>query len=635
MKLPGQSHPLLDPSVPSRIGMIAWIITAVAVIGMAAFAFMHWREKPSPRELARFQIFPPHTGRFAGSDALVSPDGRLVAFGSPGPDGRTQLWVRSLDSLDSRLLAGTDGVVNSSFWSPDSRFLGFAVQGKLKKVDTAGGPVQPVCDIPGRWRGGAWSPDGVIIFGTNATGLWQVAHTGGTPSPLTKLDLSRKESFHLAPSFLPDGRHFLYMRNAAAEDSTGVYVGSLDAKPEQQSSKRLLGGLRNPIYVAASDPRSGGHMLFIRGTSLMAQAFDIRRLELAGEAVAVAEGLPGGAPAFSASTTGVLAYRTETAGGGLARAMKQLTWLSREGAALGTSAQPAAYDTLTLSPDGARVAVSRIESQIANGLSPTPYDIWVHEFARTSTRLTSDSAIDWFPTWSPDGSRIIFSSERGGAVFNLYQKASNGAGDEEPLFKSNDDKSAQDWSRDGRFLLYSVSVRGNPASREAAHDLWVFPLAPDISSDRGPKPYLQTEFNESQGRFSPDGKFIAYRSDASGRDEIYVQPFPTASGGKWTISTGGGVAPRWRRDGKELFYISADSKMMAVEVSTDPVFKAGVPKPLFQAPIWGGGQTNNVTRYDVTADGKKFLMISAPPEANAPAASPIILVMNWTALLKK
>ena len=163
----------------------------------------------------------------------------------------------------------------------------------------------------------------------------------------------------------------------------------------------------------------------------------------------------------------------------------------------------------------------------------------------------------------------------------------------------------------------------------------MLPLAPDISTDRGQKPYLQTEFNESQGRFSPDGKFIAYRSDASGRDEIYVQPFPNASGGKWTISTGGGVAPRWRRDGKELFYISADSKMMAVAVSIDPGFKAGVPKPLFQAPIWGGGQTNNVTRYDVTADGKKFLMISAPPEADAQAAPPIVLVMNWTALLKK
>ena len=366
----------------------------------------------------------------------------------------------------------------------------------------------------------------------------------------------------------------------------------------------------------------------------MAQAFDLGRLELSGEAVRIAEDLPGGAPTFSASRTGILAYRTEGFRGAVSET-RQLTWFSRAGTVSGTAAQPGAYDTLALSPDGRRVAVGQIEHNISSATVPA-YDVWVYEFGRTSTRVTSDSAVDWFPVWSPDATRIIFSSERGGAVFNLYEKAANAAGDEKLLFKSNDDKSAQDWSRDGRFLLYSVSVRGNPGGRETTHDLWVLPLGPKGASDQGPKPYLQTTFNESQARFSPNGKFIAYRSDASGRDEIYVQPFPTASTARWTVSQAGGIAPQWRKDGQELFYISPDSRVMAVDVSTEPTFKAGLPRPLFQAPIWGGGQSNNLTRYDVSADGKKFLIISSLSGANAPVPSrPIILMMNWTALLKR
>ena len=202
-------------SVTSRMRFAGWMITGLALIGTAVFGLMQIRQTPVAMALARFEIYPPAGSRFAGSDALVSPDGRFVAFESPGRDGRTQLWVRALDSLQPTALAGTEGVSNGTFWSPDSRFVGFATRGKLQKVNTSGGPVQPVCDVPGRWRGGAWSPDGVIIFGTNATGLWQVSDQGGTPSPITTLDLSRKEGFHFAPSFLADGRHFLYMRGAA------------------------------------------------------------------------------------------------------------------------------------------------------------------------------------------------------------------------------------------------------------------------------------------------------------------------------------------------------------------------------------------------------------------------------------
>jgi Tol biopolymer transport system component len=250
-----------------------------------------------------------------------------------------------------------------------------------------------------------------------------------------------------------------------------------------------------------------------------------------------------------------------------------------------------------------------------------------------SARLTSDPGNEWLATWSPDGSRIIFSSEHDSTVSNLYQKASSGAGNEDLLLKSNEQKSAQDWSRDGRFLLYSVNVKGEQ-DNEASHDLWVLPLTP---GDDKAELYLGTEFNESQGQFSPDSRMIAYSSNASGgyKYEIYVQPFPKASSDKWKVSTGGGIAPRWRGDGKELFYVSADSKMMAVEVSTSPVLKFGTPKVLFHAPILRGGTIHNVTRYDVSADGKRFLINSATAEGAAPPPSPITIVLNWTTLLKQ
>jgi Tol biopolymer transport system component len=366
----------------------------------------------------------------------------------------------------------------------------------------------------------------------------------------------------------------------------------------------------------------------------MVQAFDLRRLALAGEAVPIAQGMGfGSSRPFSVSMTGALAFRTGVVRGTTDGTITQLTWFDRAGNVLGTAGEPGEYNSVALSPDGTRVAVSRASPQAGGLRSRHPQDIWVHDFARgTSTRLTSDPGNEWLATWSRDGSRIIFSSERDSTISNLYQKASSGAGNEDLLLKSNEHKSAQDWSRDGKFLLYSVNVDGLE-DFTASHDLWVLPLTP---GDHKPELYLGTEFNETQGQFSPDSRLIAYSSNASGGNkyEIYVQPFPTASSGKGKVSTGGGIAPRWRGDGKELFYVSADSKMMAVEVRTSPVLEFGSPKVLFHAPIWGGGTTHNVTRYDVTADGRKFLINSVAAEQPAPPPSPITVVLNWTALLK-
>jgi hypothetical protein len=403
---------------------------------------------------------------------------------------------------------------------------------------------------------------------------------------------------------------------------SGIYLGSLDAKPEQQGSKRLVATNSSAAYAPSSD--SGvGHLVFVREGSLMAQAFDARHLELAGEVVPIAEGLPdSGAPSFSAST-GVVAYRTS----GVGNPTTQLTWFDRAGKILGTVGEPGQYNNVALSPDGTRAAVTRNDSRAAGrgafGSVWGNTDIWLHEFSRgTSARFTFDPALDWMAVWSPDGSRIIFSSDRDGPS-NLYQKASR-AGNEEALLKSNEAKFSYDWSQDGRFLLYAVAGQ--------KFSLWVLPLTGD---DHKPIPYLQTE-STYQARFSPDSRWIAYTSDESGKKEIYVQPFPAASGGKWMVSKGGGEQPRWRRDGKELFYISADSKLMSVGVAAAAgTFQAGIPKALFAAPIWGGGGANAITRYDVTADGKKFLINSIPTETAAAPSSPITVVLNWQAGLKK
>jgi Tol biopolymer transport system component len=440
----------------------------------------------------------------------------------------------------------------------------------------------------------------------------RVSETGGNAVPLTTIDSARGEVGHLSPTFLPDGKHLLYMAASMGEGGYSVYVGSLDLPPGEQSRKRLMFVDAGPNYAPALNPknsRGAGFLLFTREGLLMAQPFDPVRLVLAGDAVPVAEGLSRATPPpFSVSRTGVLAYLATTAD-------LRLTWFDRGGKALGTAGEPGDYDGVSLSPDGSRVAVSRTDA----GNS----DIWLHEFARgISNRLTFDPAMDWLPVWSPNGDRIIFRSAREGRS-NLYQKAASGAGAEEVFYKSNEITIPEDWSRDGRFLLYSTGLGG-------VH-LWYLPL----EGERKPVPYLKTEFNESQGRFSPDSRFIAYTSNASGRQEIYVQPFPTAAGGKWPVSNGGGVEPRWRGDGKELFYISTDSKMMAVAVSTSPTFTATPPKVLFHVPISGGGNIHISLRYDVTADGQKFLVNTVPAQREGKNVTPITVMLNWQAALKK
>jgi Tol biopolymer transport system component len=461
----------------------------------------------------------------------------------------------------------------------------------------------------------------VIIAGTNRTGLFQISEAGGAPVPLTALDSSRQEISHGNPAFLPDGRHFIYSRFSASRGNSGTYIGSLDAKPEQQDGKRLAGPVSGAIYAPAAEPNSeAGYLLFERERSLMAQPFDPSRLVLRGDAIAVGEDLnAGGSPSYSASATGVLVFRT---GSGV-EANTRLIWFDRQGKQLGQFGPPAIHNNGVYSADGNRVVVSQAdlgEAGIAH--------IWIADQRAVFSRLNPGDTPDTAGVLSPDG-RIAFTFAPAGAVGDLYWRLANGAGQAELLFKSPTVKHTNHWSLDGRFLIYDDH---HPTQRQ---NLWIIPMGQEVrsGSERKPIPFLVTPADETFGQFSPDGKWVAYDSDESGRREVYVQGFapdrvPAAAGGKWTISSGGGNKPRWRRDGKELFYIALDGKMMAVPVNTtSATFEPGIPIPLFETNAVG------FYRYDVTPDGR--FLINTATGAATPNFSPITVVLHWQARLKK
>jgi eukaryotic-like serine/threonine-protein kinase len=591
----------------------AWGVAAVLFVSLAPIALFRGRDKPAaPGARVRFQISAPEKVNVVrGSPFAISPDGRQLAFYASGLDRVQRLWIRALDSLEARPLSGSESPGYAPlFWSPDSRYIAFYDAGTLKKIGMSGGDAEPVCNLTGVAVGGSWNRDGVIIFGSNGGGLMRVAADGGRASPLTTLDASRNEIYHAFPSFLPDGRHFVYERVSSLPGNSGVFIGSLDAKPEEQVSKRLLAIDFWLAYGASSDPGSG-QLVYTRDGALKTQPFDARKLELAGEPTTLDENRD--VTLFSVSDDGVLVYWI----GGYRSS--QLTWIDRRGKVLGTPGEPSDNLTLAISPDGTRSAVSRFGDH-GPGL-------WVFDFERgTNTRFTLDSSNSLDASWSPDGKRIIFASNRDGGTMNLYQKLVDGAKNEELLLKSSEDKNPTSWSRDGRFLLFSAR---DPKTKA---DLWVLPL----EGDKKPKPFLQTEFNEQDGHFSPDGRWIAYTSDESGRNEIYVRTFApgsggaTDSGGKTLISTGGGVGPRWREDGKELFYLAPDGKVMAVEITNNPVFRPGVPKELFQGPAQS--LTPGGSQWDVAPNGERFL-IAALSVQSAPA--PFTVVLNWQTTLKQ
>ena len=602
----------VPPQAKARPTWIAWTAAAMGIMAAGGLAFVHFREQAPVAELQRFQIPAPEKTNFNNA-LLLSPDGRKLAFATGG-EGGNLLWVRSLDTLPARTVAPwTQNPV--PFWSPDSRFIAYQQDGKLKKVEVAGGPPTTLCDAPTNFGGGAWSKDGIIVFGDRAGRLMQVSAGGGVPTPLTNLDQASQESSHSLPSFLPDGRHFVYLRRSTSAEKTGIFIGSVDVKPEQQDSRLLLAASTAAVYTPAEN-KDRGYLLFLRDSTLMAQPFDAARLALAGEPSPVpgAERIGTTNYAFGRFTTssnGALAYVVGAEGGST-----KLTWFDRQGRTLETIGQPGSYNTLALSPDGTRVAAERRDG---NGS-----DLWLIESKSggKNDRFTFDPGNETAPVWSPDGSRVVYASSRGGG-FNLYQKLSNLAGNEEELFKSSEPKYPTDWSRDGRFLLFSaIGGKTQP-------DLWSLTM----EGEHKATVFLQTEFQEFRGRLSPDGRWLAYVSNPSGQVEIYVRPFPASPDrtGQWLVSNGGGVLPLWRRDGKELFYRGPGGAVMVVDVTPGAVFKSGQAKQLFQV------QATNVNglgyNWDVSADGQRFLINTTGGE-NA-AQEPITLVLNWTAGLRK
>jgi Tol biopolymer transport system component len=582
---------------------IGWLAAAVLLLGFLAtlpFAFAYFRSPTTgPNSSVRFTIAAPENTEFIKLGDLdystaISPDGlRLVLV--VVAQGQTQLWIRPLNALASRPLAGTEGA-GDPFWSPDSRFVAFYADGKLKKIDAEGGPPQTICDTP-FFSAGTWSRDNLILFNKGLDGLYRVSASGGEPVQVTKTDRERGEGFHLWPQFLPDGRHFLYFAgNRHERDASTIYLGSLDGGQPQL----LLKASSRAMYAPP------GYILYVRDSTLLAQPFDAKNLRLTGESTPVAENLiyfkPTGDSDFSVSENGVLAFKSGAI-------LSRLVWFDRSGAELGSVGNPSNYAVLRFSPDGQKLAGTIVDP--VTGLS----NVWMLELGRgTWRRVTLQVGQEIRPIWSHDGHQLIFSIDRGGPP-HLYRKSLNDAGDAEELLPSGSGvQHGFDWTADGRLIVFGD---GNPTT---GADLWILPM----TGERKPYPFLRTRFDEWDASISPDGRWVAYHSNESGRPEVYVSPIQN-SAERWQVSDKGGEAPRWRSDGKELFYVSTDGNMMAVAINNIAVFDAGPPIKLFKTSM------EYSDRYDVTSDGQRFLVNNI---ANTPPLS-ITVATNWMANLKR
>jgi serine/threonine protein kinase/Tol biopolymer transport system component len=583
-----------------RSERVAWLAAAAMAAAALALAVRLGTDR-EPKHLVRSYLLPPDGADFCSECGMaVSPDGRRLAFVvARSGDVRGGLWVQPLGGTAQRL-EGTD-FARAPFWSPDSRSVAFFTPDGLKRVDASGGLVQKVCG-PCQGAQGSWGKDGVLVFGRVGNALSRVSASGGEPSPLTVLDANRKDRGHSLPVFLADGRRFLFRVFSYGAKSDAIYWASLDAP-----TPTLVA--RAPEFTIA---RSGlgagsGHLLYVQANTLMAAPFDERRLRLLGDAAPVAKSVA----SFSVSANGVLVYSEAPS--------FRVAWVDRSGREVGALPIRGDVGGPRLSHDGRRIAFTRFPEGSGQG------DIWVYDLGReVELPIVTAPGGDTAPLWSPDDQWIVFTSDRGGQ-WDLYRKASTGVGADELFFGSALNLQASSWSRDGRWLILNVPFQLTDPRPQ--RDLWSLSL-PEMKATR----LFDTAFHEWGGQLSPDGRFIAYNSNETGAPEIFVQSFPP-SGARWRISTGGGLTPRWRSDGKELFYIEvARRAMMAVEVRPGPVFEAGPPRPLWEATGLrvlggvGGGAT-----FDVTADGQRFLVVKTD---SVEGKRPITLVQNWTAGLK-
>jgi Tol biopolymer transport system component len=592
-----------DEPAQSGMAMGAWLVAAVCALLAGALAFVHFREAPLPQRALRMQIARPE--KTSAAQLALSPDGRTLAIVSQ-LDGKSQLWLRPLDAVQAQLIPGAADATYP-FWSPDSRYIGFFAQGKLKKISASGGPPQTLCDAS-QGRGGSWNRDDVILFSAvdeaGGFAIQRVAAAGGVSAAVVKAP----RGISRYPLFLPGGRNFLYVVTRTSAEENGIYFRSLDGK----ENRRILSDESTVVFA-------DGHLLFIRENTLMAQPFDGEKGQTLGDPIPVAAGVSLTSNVVyapvTASDTGILVYES-----GGTTAGTQLLRFDRGGKVLENLAVKGVNHQPAFSPDGRSLAFMR--------MSATGSDLWLWDLARGSEqRFAKDPAFAWAPTWSPSGDRILFQSNRLGGVLNLYTRASSGSGEDQTMLLDESRKTPTQWSRDGRLIVYSTN------DSKTRDDIWILP----VENGKAGKPFvfLHSEFNEEFGQLSPDSRWIAYTSDESGRREVYVRTFPAGDDPK-RISIDGGEEPRWRGDGKELYFVGMDGKFMAVPMrigsGAKPSLEPSGAQSLFAAPPLAHYNTYAYD-YDVTPDGKQFVLTT--PVDRPGSSPPLDMIVNWAEPLKK
>jgi Tol biopolymer transport system component len=597
----GTSSPAVAPAVavrPRNRERLGWLLLALVLAALAGYGLVRRRgPAAAPPRAVRFAVPIPPGATFSPAEisrgASISPDGTRVAI-EAFARGKRRLFVRRLDSEEAVELEGSDDAT-SHFWSPDGRFIAFFANGKLKKIPATGGPAEDLCDASFEIVG-TWNREGTILFKQFARGIYRVSDKGGKPEPIRPGDVAKPETIASWPQFLPDGRRFLYLGRLSLPKLPGSHrelrVGSLDSKEDT-----VIARMESRAEFAAP-----GYLVYARDGALFAQRFDESKAQLKGDPQRLSESVnyffgPGNA-AFSVGAD-VIVYETSPP-------LSRLAWLDRQGREVGTLGQPAVVEGFRISPDGGRVAVDVAERRTGTS------DVWVFELERgISTRLHSDARDENLPVWTPDGSKLLFRSDAKGPP-DIHEIAVGVPGSERPVLELEYVQQPEDVSPDGRVLAFLNNVQSRAT-------IWLLPLA----GQRKPAPWLATRFNERNPRFSPDGRWIAYESDESGSPEIYVA-LTEGAAGKRRVSPAGGRRPRWRRDGRELYYLAPDGSVMAVPLSPGPQLQAGAPVSLFRVEP-------PIQNYDVTADGSRFL-VSAPLEA---PESPIRAIVGWPALAEK
>jgi len=581
----GPTGPIALPKRRRSLEPVAWSVAALGVLAAVLFAVRGGGTGASGRQQIAFTI-PIPSSLTPLYQPRISPDGTLLAFVAQDSLNRAMIWLRPLNSLTANPIPGTENT-RPPWWSPDSRFLAFVADGKLKKVAVSGGPAQVICDAP-TGSDGTWSKDGVILFdGAGADPIYRVNAAGGTKAVAIPGDSVNQVGW---PAFLPDGKHFFYSGVGGTGESKTM-VGTLGSPK----------GKELPIAGSRVEYSRGGYLLLARDRTLVAQKFDPGALALSGEPFPIAENLPvggNGIANFTVSDNGILIYRSATA------ISNRLVWLSRTGQELSEVAPAADFRAPALSPDGTKIAIRRADPDSRN------LDVWVMDSVRgTTTRFTFDPGDDGNPLWSPDGSKIAWTASRNGAN-GVWIKAANGVGEEERVAITGPNSAALCWSRDGSTIFYQ-SFDGGMSNI----------MAVDLQGDRKPRTVITTKFIAGRAQLSPDGHWLAYQSDESGRPEVYVVSYPGGAG-KWQISTSGGIEPCWGRDGKELFFLSSDGRLMTVPTPLSASFNPGTPQGLFRV------QTEQSPRRNVfcpSLDGKKFLFL-VPAGQNE---TPMTALVNW------